>query len=250
MIKFFRHFRQTLIMENKTNKYFKYAIGEIVLVVIGILIALQINNWNDHRLERIQEIKYLKNIKSDLKKDLINLDYQLDIRKTKYNGTTKLISQINGASIIDLDDLTFNVVNSLMEERFTPNNSTYNELNSSGNLNIISNDSIKLLIMELQEFYQSNTFAIEHETFDYKEYISKPLNKYIQLHVLTPVYYKNKTAEEQGITIDTFKNLFESREYNNGLYIINMISFSYLTSYEKIKRTSLKIISLINKEIQ
>ena len=46
MIKFFRNIRQILIMENNTSKYLKYAIGEIVLVVIGILIALQINNWN------------------------------------------------------------------------------------------------------------------------------------------------------------------------------------------------------------
>jgi len=49
MIKFFREIRQNLLMENKTRKYFRYAIGEIVLVVIGILIALQINNWNDER---------------------------------------------------------------------------------------------------------------------------------------------------------------------------------------------------------
>ena len=50
MIKFFRKIRQNLLMENKTGKYFKYAIGEIILVVIGILIALQINNWNSQRL--------------------------------------------------------------------------------------------------------------------------------------------------------------------------------------------------------
>ena len=49
MIKFFRHIRQNLIMENKTSKYLKYAIGEIILVVIGILIALQVNNWNENR---------------------------------------------------------------------------------------------------------------------------------------------------------------------------------------------------------
>ena len=55
MIKFFRQIRQNLIMENKTGKYLKYAIGEIVLVVIGILIALQINNWNENRKEKQQE---------------------------------------------------------------------------------------------------------------------------------------------------------------------------------------------------
>lgn len=250
MIKFFRHIRKSLLMENKTGKYFKYAIGEIVLVVIGILIALSINNWNDQRLERTQEIKYLKNIKSDLSKDLINLDRQLSIRKEKHKGSSKLISQINGTAITDLDELIFNVVNSIMEERFTPNNSTYNELNSSGNLNIISNDSIKSLIMELQELYQSNAFAIEHEAFDYKEYLSKPLNKFTQLNVLVPIYNKDKTAKEQGVNVEMFVDLFESKEYNNGLYIMNMISAGYLSSYDKIKKTSLEVIRLVNQEIQ
>ena len=58
MIKFFRHIRKSLLMENKTGKYLKYAIGEIILVVIGILIALSINNWNEERKNRILEDDY------------------------------------------------------------------------------------------------------------------------------------------------------------------------------------------------
>ena len=54
MIKFFRHIRKSLLEENKMGKYFKYAIGEIILVVIGILIALQINNWNEGIKDRIK----------------------------------------------------------------------------------------------------------------------------------------------------------------------------------------------------
>jgi hypothetical protein len=55
MIKFFRKIRQNLIMKNNTVKYFKYAIGEIILVVLGILIALQINNWNESKKMRANE---------------------------------------------------------------------------------------------------------------------------------------------------------------------------------------------------
>jgi len=62
MIKFFRKIRQNLLMENKTSKYFKYAIGEILLVVIGILIALQINNWNEKRLKQEQLISVYERI--------------------------------------------------------------------------------------------------------------------------------------------------------------------------------------------
>jgi hypothetical protein len=74
MIKLFRNIRQNLLNEGKTSKYFKYAIGEIVLVVVGILIALSINNWNQEK----QQKKVLNNIyatiKADLQQDIINID--------------------------------------------------------------------------------------------------------------------------------------------------------------------------------
>ena len=69
MIKFFRKIRQNLLSEGKTGKYLKYAIGEIILVVIGILIALQINNWNEERKGRIAEFELYKVILRDLKLD-------------------------------------------------------------------------------------------------------------------------------------------------------------------------------------
>ena len=69
MIKFFRNIRKTLIEKGKTTNYLKYAIGEIVLVVIGILIALQINNWNEHNNLSKKEVALLINIKNDLEAD-------------------------------------------------------------------------------------------------------------------------------------------------------------------------------------
>ena len=90
MIKFFRHIRQNLIMENKTGKYFKYAIGEIVLVVIGILIALQINNWNENRKLNSNE----KVILTDLVEDL-ELDYNAFTEdKKKLDIQLKLVDEL------------------------------------------------------------------------------------------------------------------------------------------------------------
>jgi len=71
MIKFFRKIRYDLMEKNKTGKYLKYAIGEIVLVVIGILIALQINNWNEDRKERKQEKEFITSVKKDLIQDKV-----------------------------------------------------------------------------------------------------------------------------------------------------------------------------------
>ena len=69
MIKFFRHIRRSLINQNKMGKYFKYAIGEIILVVIGILIALQINNWNQNRLNEDLESLYYKRLLDDVREE-------------------------------------------------------------------------------------------------------------------------------------------------------------------------------------
>ena len=89
MIKFFRKIRQNLLMENKTGKYFKYAFGEIILVVIGILIALQINNWNENRKSSKIRNNYYKQVLQDLAKDTIyinrNITY-LDSNLSKYQN--------------------------------------------------------------------------------------------------------------------------------------------------------------------
>ena len=74
MIKFFRHIRKSLLMENKTAKYFKYAIGEIILVVIGILIALQLNNANEERKLKEKESHALTEIVSDLSHNVSELN--------------------------------------------------------------------------------------------------------------------------------------------------------------------------------
>ncbi|MDZ7614448.1 MAG: DUF6090 family protein [Flavobacteriaceae bacterium] len=70
MIKLFRKIRQKLIEDNKIGSYLKYAIGEIILVVIGILIALQINNWNENRKDRKQMRTNIQSIKEDIENDL------------------------------------------------------------------------------------------------------------------------------------------------------------------------------------
>ena len=73
MIRFFRILRKRLLTENRIGKYLLYAVGEIVLVVIGILIALSINNWNEAKKNRLQEIAILNNIKQDLILDTLDI---------------------------------------------------------------------------------------------------------------------------------------------------------------------------------
>ena len=83
MINFFRKIRQRLLAENKIGKYLAYAVGEIVLVVIGILIALAINSWNQDRLDVKKESKILNNLVTDLEEQSLALEEYI-IEETGY----------------------------------------------------------------------------------------------------------------------------------------------------------------------
>lgn len=250
MIKLFRNFRKAMLKENRFSKYFFYAIGEVILVVIGILIALKVNNWNLSRIEKKKEIKYLNNIVLDLQKDIARLNYVILFREKRIAGDRKIINHINGLPVDDLTELTRSVFNSLMEERFTPNNNTYMELSNSGNLSLISSDSIKMALLELEDLYKNNRFAIDHETWDYREYISKPILKHMNLDQLFPVFAGTKTAEEQNISQHDFQTLFENKEYKNGLFIVLTMSDYFIKAYREIDVKSKKVIDLIEAEIQ
>ncbi len=94
MLKFFRHIRRSLIQENEMGKYFKYAIGEILLVVIGILIALQINNWNEEKKARDKERQVLTEIISDLEYTVLDLDRVINTRTNNLKRTINSIQTI------------------------------------------------------------------------------------------------------------------------------------------------------------
>jgi len=95
MIKFFRKILYNLMSENKTSKYFKYAVGEIILVVIGILIALQINNWNESKKERAQEQELLTQLHSEFTSNLEQLDQKNDLRNQMISASLRLLSYID-----------------------------------------------------------------------------------------------------------------------------------------------------------
>lgn len=107
MIKFFRHIRKQLLGEGKTAKYFKYAIGEIVLVVIGILIALQINNWNEKRIHNNSARIYIENIREELKFQIADLNEVFINRfERKINGLKSAKSYYENPTPIN-DTLSF-----------------------------------------------------------------------------------------------------------------------------------------------
>ncbi|OZV68172.1 DUF6090 family protein [Winogradskyella aurantia] len=139
MIKFFRTIRYDLMEKNKIGRYLKYALGEIVLVVIGILIALQINNWNENRKEISKSLNYLKEFRKDLITDTISFNQALTglsrdinsevwaLKKTKYNLT-------------DSDSILAALGRTYYDRRI--NTRTFSSVQNSGNSKLIGYDSI------------------------------------------------------------------------------------------------------------
>ncbi|WP_431128180.1 DUF6090 family protein [Flagellimonas flava] len=143
MIKFFRKIRQDLLSDGKTGKYFKYTIGEIVLVVIGILIALQINNWNEERKLRDTELTYINNIKRDLQLSITEINRFINRRNSLINSAYIVLEYFNGKPVADWNSFNKHIVDIYTWQSFYLIDNTYQELKNSGNFAVISNDSIK-----------------------------------------------------------------------------------------------------------
>ncbi|MCW5516038.1 DUF6090 family protein [Muriicola sp. Z0-33] len=148
MIKFFRRIRQQLISENRISKYLLYALGEIILVVIGILIALQINNWNELSKQNETGIEYLKRIHSDLEKDITYLNNkELSAKEIQFSFEMYIKNiykqQLNTEDFKKLTGSVFwEAENLILEDR------TYNEITNSGKFSYIKNAALRDKIMD------------------------------------------------------------------------------------------------------
>ena len=163
MIKFFRHIRKTLISKNKMGKYFKYAIGEILLVVFGILIALQINNWNENRKANNIELELLKEVRNGLKTDLSDANYNLNSQKDKLRSQNIIIKWLESDE--PFHDSLSNHLNQIhFGTYFQSNESPYQTLKQMG-LRTIKNDSLRNKITGLYDlgYQQYDKYNIEYE---------------------------------------------------------------------------------------
>src|SRR5210317_718090 len=131
MIKFFRIIRQNMIKQNNVSKYLLYAIGEIVLVVIGILIALQINNWNESKKRRQTEINILSEIILNLDIDLKNLDLKIEENNTYIYHNTAVLHHLQNDKPIN-DSLKYHYAWLYGHGNFQPNMIGFDNLKSMG----------------------------------------------------------------------------------------------------------------------
>jgi len=178
MIKFFRKIRQKLLSENKFSKYLLYAIGEIVLVVIGILIALWINNKNIQNQNKEKERLGLTEIRDNLISDTLQLDNNLKRFKNRQELIMKTMTLLskNEYNAKDKDSLFFHFISAELYQNaiFKSNSVGFTNMVSSGNIDLLSNNELR---KELSEYY-----LIENDdigSYDYTMTISRNFQNYI-----------------------------------------------------------------------
>jgi len=161
MIKFFRNIRQNLLNEGKTSKYLKYAIGEIVLVVIGILIALSINNWNDQRKAKIdtEAIRQsnLQEVYHDLQKDVLTLDTIIQQLQVQKEASAYVIKILESDKKDISDSLKFfqNMYLSMGSVAVNRTKNTWDNLNTSGQLLTLKEDTMIKKLFDYYTYYDS-----------------------------------------------------------------------------------------------
>ncbi len=239
MIKFFRRIRYDLMEKNKTGKYFKYAIGEIILVVIGILIALQINNWNELRIQRQKEIVNLLELKKGLESDLITefipgINYY--VKRTK--AAKKLKGFYFNTESIPNDSLSKHFyVSSSGEWNFVFNVATFENLKSVG-IDIISNDSLRTKIASLY----SN---------DYPELIARGdrVLRYYENHV-RPVLQDNFNLYDSILSKNDLGILKNNYQISNRIISLYGQRMGLLKTANNMKPKVESIINDINEELE
>jgi len=225
MIKIFRHIRLSLMETGKTGKYLKYAIGEIILVVFGILIALQINNWNENRKNNSLAENFMSKLKVQLELNIKKTDDQISFLKHHLDrsqhlalnliGTQKPIDDIQLDSLIFFNWNSFNLnldLNLLIEGR------------ENGTIALLPSDSLRQAIYEINTFYEfikkREEIGTTHTLDQFEPYLTKHYNfRNHEYHITgnkkmkTSKLYKNDNYKM--LSDQEFENLLSNRIYYN-----------------------------------
>ena len=235
MIKFFRNIRQNLLMKNQIGKYYKYAFGEIVLVVIGILIALSINNWNEARKNEIKQSILIKNIIEDLRLDSIHINKSL----SEVENQKSLVDDLIAKSLNKEKKLNHKLIGLL---RFSSDFRPISQKNHSVSVSNLDDDYIR----EVLQSYFIEEDKVLDIFLEYVDIIHNKIRPYLSetgMHNLESLY-KNKDNEslhvplhpkileeqlnkvkfqqllyERRLKTDSFENLLRSFQQQNAVLI-------------------------------
>ena len=240
-----------MLSENKFSKYLIYAIGEILLVVIGILIALSINNWNEKNKNRKQERQVLLQLKEEYKENLTELDLKISMRKEMLEASSRLLAYYdNNDSWKEADNVASDFTLTFYTPTFNPVIGVTSELLSSGKLYIIENNKLKLMLtnwtgvssrlIEYEEDLRSQTENHYNPYFKENHSYRKLFNGFWDNEMLDS---KRQDKSELVNELINDKNLED--------YIITVASSVVITEKESeiVRKHITDILELINLEL-
>jgi hypothetical protein len=213
MIKFFRKIRQNLLSEGKTGRYLKYAFGEIILVVIGILIALQINNWNDLNKKRRQEVEILNEIKNDLNESHSEIETVILNQKSHLNYGIKLVDYIKNSKPLN-DSLPLLYTKNITDFGVIVKTSGFENLKNIG-LSLVENNSLRKTITNLYQLEIPNIINNYNDLNIYKQGIINHYN-YLELdydRTRTETFKYANTLKINAWKIKNYQELLSDKEF-------------------------------------
>ena len=228
--------------KNKTGKYLKYAIGEIVLVVIGILIALSINNWNENRKTDIERENITTKINSEFKQNNENIIRVINSTKNTLSANKSLMKLMGKSGIhisnMNIDSLFYN---SIVSPDYKPSQNTISFMVQSGPSNLIQNEKINKLIYQWKSL-NDELSEVNRNLDKWVNEIEIPfLSKHISFREIDK-YAKFDWDSNSVLKKDSYL-IFQSLEFENILENTLYYHVIYIKRLEAIKEIQIKIIS-------
>jgi hypothetical protein len=225
--------RKKLLDEGKLTKFIAYAFGEIIIVVIGILLALYLNNWNQNRADNRLEILYYQSIKNQLKQDSIILTGEMYYNQTYYSQFTYACDLIRSDVKKEIDTLGKIAFNMLRYSDFRRRSNIYQTLINSGEIKVLKNNNITEKLQSLEEIYlYINRLEENHST--------------IILSQIIPDI--KETLQFDPIKVEQSEILF-SYKFKNNFDILTGLMNEKLDAYKQAEDMIETIIGLIDKEL-
>ncbi|WP_420316973.1 DUF6090 family protein [Ekhidna sp.] len=238
-------------MNNKFTTYFLYAIGEIILVVIGILIAVSINNWNDVRKRRASELHYLTNIKKDLILNNEELDSYIGNRVQLIEYALEILEYYEGKELENPELIFDKMLPIYTWERFFQTNNTFKELVNTGNFALISNEDIKAGLLNLEAQYLLMKATEAHFRFDSEVALFLPSYESVDHYKLYKNYLYRTTNGQMGenteIKREDLAQLDDLRQKNG--FVMALAEFTKMNQQMvEMKQMSFDLIAIIDTE--
>lgn len=262
MSRFLKLVIQKLIAEKKLKNYLLYASGEILLLVIGIFIALQINNWNSQRKDSDREKQYLENIRRDLNEQLTDINKQTDFESAQLFHIRTILNVLD-RSLPFTDSLSGQLTSLTGRRTFVPVDPTFQDLKSTGNLNLIKNYALrdKLIKYHQSLTYVSSVISKNNETFVDELFVHSLIKNSLLNSTRVQSFIYPLELEELQVSDNTLVQIDmvvreNMKDIENKIFIINLLSNRYLISsihkiqMENLKKETIILLDEIESEIR